>query len=54
MIQRKRLQLVGLACLLGALSLHPAMSAFAAWTKVNGIYTDSSGTAIAGGGSQRD
>ena len=48
MIQRKRLQIVGLACLLGALSLHPAMSAFAAWTKVNGIYTDSSGTAIAG------
>ena len=48
MRQKKRLQVIGAACLIGFLALHSASMALAAWTKVNGVYTDSAGTSIAG------
>ena len=38
MIQKKRLQICGLACLLGAFTFSPAMDAFAGWKNTNGTY----------------
>ena len=38
MIQKKRLQICGLACLLGALTFSPAMNTFAGWKNTNGTY----------------
>ena len=50
MIHKKRIQALGLACLVGLMSLGPAAESLAAvsWTKNNGVYIGSDGTSIAG------
>lgn len=50
MIQKKRIQAMGLACLIGIMTLAPAAEGLAAvsWAKNNGVYVDSTGTTIAG------
>lgn len=50
MIQKKRFQAIGLACLIGLVSLAPAVEGLAAgaWSKSGGVYVGADGTAIAG------
>lgn len=50
MLHKKQFQAMGLACLIGAMSLSPALNSLAAvsWTKNNGVYIGSDGSAIAG------
>ena len=50
MIHKKRIRVLGLACLIGLMSLAPASESLAAvsWTKNNGVYVGSDGTTIAG------
>ena len=49
MIQRKRFQALGLACLIAMMTLTPAAEGLAAaWEKSGGVYVSSDGTTIAG------
>lgn len=50
MIRKKQVQAMGLACLIGVMTLAPAADSLAAvsWTKTNGVYVGSDGSSIAG------
>ena len=50
MIQKKRFQAIGLACMIGLASLAPAVEGLAAgaWSKSGGVYVGADGTASAG------